>query len=382
MNGDREYDPRLTLHDMETGEVTPVEAGLVHGLDEFAEAWEHQVETPSAMTFEGWQMADDEHPPGGGRPAYRLVYKTLRTIVIPEVKLQMPNLHVNFVNGDVTVGRPIFHGTLGSRKPGHFIVPEWGSVTSDDGNGLRYEFAVNRNVEVQAAQETYPSCNYIEVLYVLNDGVSSTYEDSLSAGRAGIAPFTAMLDLAYGERLLGPVLTEEVGEVFDDWHWNRRLGGRSVALESQANMKLVSGHELSDSLEAAVDRQLGLTEESRASLRVATQWYWEAESQSDPGLGFASYWLVLEALELGQNSNIRPLRIAFSEMLDCDENELRAPIGRLYGQRSALLHGDVRAVDENQVGRIRKLAAGLLHKHLFGVVPDGRVKEVREVLLP
>lgn len=69
-------------------------------------------------------------------------------------------------------------------------------------------------------------------------------------------------------------------------------------------------------------------------------------------------------------------------MLDCDENDLKAPIGRLYGQRSALLHGDVRAVDENQVARIRTLATSLLHKYLFGAVPDERVKEVREALLP
>lgn len=382
MSDDKKYDPRVTLHDTQTGVVTPVEAGLVHGLDEFAEAWEHEVETPVPMTFEGWQMADDQHPPGGGRPAYRLVHKTLRTIVVPEVRLEMPNLLVNFINGDVTVGRPIFHGTLGSRKSGHFIVPEWGSVTSDREKGFQYEYTVNRNVHVQAEQETYPTCNHVEVLYVLNDGVSSEYEASMSAGRAGIAPFTAMLDLSYGERLLGPLLTEEVGEVFDDWHWNRRLGGRTVALESQANMKMLSGQQLSDSLRAAVDRQLGLADESRASLRVAAQWYWEAESQSDPGLAFASYWLVLEALELGQNANIRPLRVAFSAMLDFDENDIKVPIGRLYGQRSALLHGDVRAVDENQVARIRTLATALLHKHLFGAVPDDRVKEVREVLLP
>lgn len=278
--------------------------------------------------------------------------------------------------------KPVFHGTLGSRKSGHFVVPEWGTVSLDESaNGFQYQYAVNREVHVQAAQDTYPACNYIEVLYVLNDGVSSTYESSLSAGRAGIAPFTAMLDLSYGTRLLGPILTEEVGEVFDDWHWNRRLGGRTVALESQAKMKMISGHQLSDSLRTAIDRQLELGDESRASARVAAQWYWEAESQSDLGLSFASYWLVLEALELGQNANIRPLRVAFSAMLGCEENELRVPIGRLYGERSALLHGDVRAVDENQVARVRTLAAALLHKHLFGDVPDDRVKDVRKVLL-
>lgn len=382
-NSDKRYDPRVTLHNVDTGEATPVEADLVQGLDEFSKAWEPQVETPSSLMFEAWQMSDDQHPPGAGRPAYRLVHKTLRTIVVPQVKLAMPNLLVRFANGEVTIGRPIFHGTLGSRKAGHFVVPEWGAATLDKTeNGIKYDYAVNRDVHIQAAQDTYPACNYVEVLYVLNDGVPSTYEASLSAGRAGIAPFTAMLDLSYGDRLLGPILTEEVGEVFDDWHWNRRLGGRTVALESQANMKMISGHQLSDSLRTAVDRQLELGDESRASARVAAQWYWEAESQSDPGLGFASYWLVLEALELGQNANIRPLRLAFSAMLGCNDDDLKEPLGRLYGERSGLLHGNVRVVDENQVVKVRALATALLHKHLFGDVPDDRVQEVRQVLMP
>lgn len=356
---------------------------MVRGLDEFSEAWEPQLETPSPMLFEGWQMSDDEHPPGGGRPGYRIVYKTLRTIVVPQARLEMPNLLVTFTNGEVTIGRPIFHGTLDSRQSGHFIVPEWGSVTPDDGGrGMQYEFTVNTDVHIEAAQDTYPACNYVEVLYVLNDGVPSTYEASMSAGRAGIAPFTATLDLSYGDRLLGPILTEEVGELFDDWHWNRRLGGRTVALESQAKMRTISGHQLVDALRSVVDRQLGLTEQSRASARVAAQWYWEAESQSDPGLGFASYWLVLEALELGENANIRPLRLAFSAMLGCNEDDVKEPLGRLYGERSGLLHGNIRAVDANEVAKVRVLAGALLHKHLLGDVSDDRVKEVRHVLLP
>src|SRR6185437_4305099 len=95
---DKTYDPRVTLRNDETGEITPVVADLVHGLDEFREAWEPQVETPSPMMFEGWQMSDDEHPAGGGRPAYRLVYKALRTVVVPQVRLEMANLLVRFAN--------------------------------------------------------------------------------------------------------------------------------------------------------------------------------------------------------------------------------------------------------------------------------------------
>jgi hypothetical protein len=64
-NSDKTYDPRVTLHNVETGEATPVEADLVQGLDEFSKAWEPQVEAPSSLMFEAWQMSDDQHPPRG-----------------------------------------------------------------------------------------------------------------------------------------------------------------------------------------------------------------------------------------------------------------------------------------------------------------------------
>lgn len=68
-------------------------------------------------------------------------------------------------------------------------------------------------------------------------------------------------------------------------------------------------------------------------------------------------------------------------MLGCNEDDVKESIGRLYGERSGLLHGNVRAV-EHEVAKVRALASALLHKHLFGDVPDERVQEVRKVLLP
>jgi hypothetical protein len=38
---------------------------------------EHRGE-PEWLRTSGWQRVDDEHPPGTGRPAYRVAYKTLR----------------------------------------------------------------------------------------------------------------------------------------------------------------------------------------------------------------------------------------------------------------------------------------------------------------
>ncbi|MCU1556939.1 MAG: hypothetical protein JWN09_934, partial [Microbacteriaceae bacterium] len=73
-----ELDPRVHITDEKTGEVRGVPKSAVTGLDEFAESWKNAVDLPDELTFSGWQMVDDDHPPGKGYPAYRIVYKTIR----------------------------------------------------------------------------------------------------------------------------------------------------------------------------------------------------------------------------------------------------------------------------------------------------------------
>ena len=177
------------------------------------------------------------------RATVGVVHKTIRTVVAPRLNVDMGTLRLTFGNGAVTLGRPVFEGALPSRRPGHFLLPEWGSI-EQEGESFRYEFRQNVGIHVKAHQADTPVGNYVEILYDIGDSSDSSYEGMIAAGRAGVAPLLVMLDLMFGERMLGPLITEEVGEVFEDWHWNRKLGGRTVALESQARPNLLPAQEV------------------------------------------------------------------------------------------------------------------------------------------
>lgn len=77
---ENEFDPRVYVTNGATGERTPVRRDQLSGADEFMESIQVNTELPPEFRFSGWQASDEEHPPGKGRPAYRVVYKTLRTV--------------------------------------------------------------------------------------------------------------------------------------------------------------------------------------------------------------------------------------------------------------------------------------------------------------
>jgi hypothetical protein len=379
VNSSAEVDPRVQIVDAATGNTRPVEANKVKGLDEFIQAWEPQVEKPSPLSFEGWQMADDDHPQGRGKPAYRLVHKTVRTVVAPSLAVDLGTLRLTFGNGVVTLGEPVFEGALPSRRPGHFLLPEWGSIEQREGL-FHYQFTQNVGIHVKAHQTDTPVGNYVEILYVLGDDTDSSYEGMIAAGRAGIAPLLVMLDLMFGERMLGPQITEEVGEVFEDWHWNRMLGGRTIALESQARPNLLPAQDVWAALDPKLDAYLDLDDSSRQRLKIAGQWYWIAEAQADPVMSFISYWLVLESLELGENANIAPLRRRLATLIGVDEKLVKEPIGRLNGIRSGLIHGSMRSVSDHQLERVRVLATSILRHRTLGDLEAEDVERLRRAL--
>ncbi|HTC58525.1 MAG TPA: hypothetical protein VK691_00220, partial [Solirubrobacteraceae bacterium] len=58
---------------------------------------------PDLLVTSGWQDSDDEHPPGEGTPAYRVVYKSLKTF-LPEFEMFWPNLVMRTGHGGVRRG--------------------------------------------------------------------------------------------------------------------------------------------------------------------------------------------------------------------------------------------------------------------------------------
>jgi hypothetical protein len=268
------YDPRVRLGKVGSGESRPVPKDAVHGLDSFADSWESDVELPYELVFSGWQMSDDTHPAGEGQTGYRLVHKTIRTVPSIALDLTFPNIQIRFHNGPITWGEPRFQGALSGRRAGNYMLPEWGSVRVS-GTRREYNFTPNLNVNITAHQDTTPDANYVEILYRLPDGDWTHFADMLGAGRAGVASVTAMLGFMYGERLIGPLITEEVGEVFEDWHWNRLLGGRSVSIESQARAEVIDANQLGQRLKTAMITHIDKAPDERNRIRVAAQWYWK-----------------------------------------------------------------------------------------------------------
>jgi hypothetical protein len=356
------YDPRAWITDAD-GTRRPVRRAATQGLDEFAAAWGHNVSEPESLTFDAWQLADDEHPPGSGQVGYRVVHKTVRTIVYPAVEIAGPNLRVRMANGSINSGEPRFVDTLPERSPGYFLKPEWGEVKESPAGEIGYQAQPDMQIHIDNSEINTPPGNYVEVLYAVPDGVAADFSSVLSAGRAGVAPLVVALELQYGTRLLGPVVTEEVEDLFEDGHWNRRLGGRHIRLESQANMQLIHAQAavgfLSDVLQGQVDR----TEEQRRRTRVASQWYLRGSSKPDLTLSYIAYWLVLEALELEENANIAPLKTAVARLLQVEPRSIAKQLGRLYAMRNKLVHGSIGTVSQEQVNDVRSIAVALLEWH-------------------
>lgn len=365
------------VHDAQTGEFR----GNVTGLQNFRDSWKQNVDVPHQMVFSGWQMVDENHPVETGAPGYRLVHKTIRKVPFPMVELSFGTLLLRFTNGEVTVGEPLIESGLQARRAGEFLIPEWGEIRADENSTHGYHFQPGQQINFRANQQTFPPGNFVEILCQLGEDVGSTYAEQVAAGRALVAPLTTMLDMFYGERLLGPVLTEEVGELFADWHWNRKLGGRSVGLESQARIDLVDGNQFINNIGPAVDRFLDdLDEEVHQRVRIASQWYWQAEGEPDEVLRFVGYWLVVEALELGENSNISPVKEKVANLLGVTKAEITDQVGLLYSKRNKLLHGKLRVTTVGDVTRVRALATTLLESHLLGKVSPERQAALRDAM--
>lgn len=372
-----EYDPRVRIFDESTGESRPVPKDAVVGLDDFIKGWQSNKELPDELSFQAWQMVDEAHPGGSGAPGYRIVYKTVRTVPFPEVHAEVSNLRLSFANGPVTFGRPIFHGTVPGRRTGSYLVPEWGKMNIENGVPSGYTYQPNPDVRIEGYQRTTPDGNHVEILYRLPAGDWGEYDEMIAAGRAGVAPLTAILDLVYGERLIGPTIAEEVGEIFDDWHWNRRLGGRSLFVESQARLEVANGHAFSATLKGIINDWASKSDELRARIRIALQWYWRADAEVDPVQRYISYWLCVEALELGENQNILPVKDTVAGLLGVQRSDVGNAVGRIYGIRNRLVHGVMREVDGESLDRLRALAVALLEHHSLGAVSDERLSDLQ-----
>ena len=370
-----ELDPRARLHHAD-GTFEYVRREDLKGLDDFLAAWQQNTNLPHEQSFSAWQMVDEDHPVDGGVPGYRIVYKTVRTVFGPELRIDASNLFVRFGNYEVTWGETRFPNAMPHRREGQWMVPQWGGVEWNGGGG-RYTPDPDREIQISAHQETTPHGNFVELLYRLPNAESLTYAEKLTLGRSRTGPLTAAMDLLWGERILGPLVTEEVGAVFDDWHWNRLMGGPTVMWEGQAAFKNMIGPEIDQAIDIAFKINREQTEAERDRIRTAAQWYWRADRESDPVMRYLSYWLCVEAVALEPGGHkIGPVKTMVAAILDTTAATVSG-VGRLYNIRSEIAHGHSSAVTGEAVAGVRAIAEAVLSRRVLGRVSPERVTTLR-----
>ncbi len=319
----------------------------------------------------GWQRSDQQHPPGNGNLGYRAVYKTLKLIPFPSVHLSWPNLRVRMVVEGVEFGGFSVKGdAIPSIFPNKLLLPEYIEI-SQDGNSITYHGETNLMWEFTAYSKEFPPSGIVEILLEVEN---SDENDIISKGRRKVSPILTILDLVYGERLIGALITEEVVELFPDGHWNRRMISPSVGSESQLNMRKIENSQI-EQMRRSIDAYQGFGEGDRKNTALATDWFWKSEKEEDRIDRFIQLWICLEALEM-PTTNIKPISERLALITSEDYDFWKEPIGRLFGKRSDLVHGNSNEVDEHEIVILRGIAKTLLANRLGGIRNPELVQEL------
>jgi hypothetical protein len=321
-----------------------------------------------------WQGPDDAHPLGAGQTAYRVVYKTLKMVPYPAIQLTLPNLRVVFRNGDVDRGRATVSRTIPGRSPRHIVLPEYGRLVEQPG-GASYLGSPDMSVEIQSEEDTVQALSYVEIIVHLDDvDPDSTYEELLARGRRAIGPLKTMLDLKFGPRLLAMPITEEIGETFDNWHWNRHDYTALLTVESQAALVRLEPATVVDEVFPLIEREQDLPEEEHRRLGLACQWYWRADAEPDRVTRYINWWIIVECLDMRKENDLAAVRRRLSRLFGLDGGRW-GDVGRLYRLRSNLVHGNDWEVPDQQLQQVELLARVLLTSRLLFAVPDALGQE-------
>jgi hypothetical protein len=319
----------------------------------------------------GWQRSDEEHPSGSGIIGYRAVYKTLKLIPFPAVNLSWPNLRVRMLVENVEFGGMNVKGNaIPSIFPNKLLLPVYIEI-KEEGNSINYKGKTNLKFEFDAYKQEFPMSGIVEMFLEMED---ENEADVISKGRRRLSPILTILDLVYGERLIGALITEEVVELFPDGHWNRKVISPSVGPESQLDMEKIQKAQIGQ-MKTSIETYNSFGEIDRKNVALATDWFWKSEREADRIDRFIQLWISLEALEM-PTSNIKPISKRLATITTKNYNFWKDPIGRLFGKRSDLVHGNSNEVDEYEIIILRGIVKILLANRLGEIRNNELVREI------
>jgi hypothetical protein len=327
---------------------------------------------PDFFRASGWQDADDEHPPGEGVPAYRVVYKTLKTY-LPDVNMIWPNLVMRTGHGSVRRGGMRLGEVVPLRREGHWLLPQ-PRATVIDGSTMTFKPSGVANFEFHAWQEQIEELFFVEL--VLHTTVERP-DRRLAEGRSRLASLKTFIELVFGSRVLGALVTEGLGEVFPDGHFNRSLESDAVGNEWQMDLAAVTPDELSAWLKVTLAKYLQRPLEELQRIGLACDWYWRSTQTSDLVTEYLELWFVGETIAMPNTTNVRPVRERLSAAFGGFEDEWNDLVGSHLSRRSKLVHGNTkREVAEEDVESLLDLVQALLELE-FGIDNPERRESLR-----
>lgn len=320
----------------------------------------------------GWQRSDDGHPPGSGTPAYRVVYKTLKTY-LPEIEMTWPNLILRAGHGDVDRGGVDLGGAMQARREHRWILPQSGDVEID-GQTMTFRPRETKNFEFRAWQEEVEGVFFVELIL---DTTEESADRRMAEGRRRLGYLKTLIELSFGPRVLGALLAEELGEVFPDGHFNRNLQSEQVGNEWQMGLAAVAPDQVEEWARHPLGTLVGRTGQDRERLSLACDWYWRSTQTADLVTEYLELWFVVEAVAMPDTTDVRPVHERLAAALGGDQSDWAELVGRHFGRRSKLVHGRVRReVSEADVDGLRDLVQALLELE-FGIENAERANRLR-----
>lgn len=315
----------------------------------------------------GWQLDDEEHPAGEGESAYRVVYKTLRVVLMP-VEISGNGLWVKFRHGTVDRGGAIAERALRAHRD-RWVLPETGVMVPDGDGFLRYEPRINMHWDFKPLQDTIDDVFFVEFVVTTD---SSEPEEQLREGREHLALPKTTLDLKLGQRVLGLMLTEEVGEVFPDGHFNRWLVFPATGAESQLDVEAVEKEPVirwNEELSQLMDKPV----EERRRLQLGCEWYWAAIHADDPVTEYLHLWFVVEAVTMPKDRSDQQVRKFLADRLGGKPQDWRETVRLHSDRRGGIVHGNRRRrIELEAVAELRDLVEGILEMELGSLHPERR----------
>ncbi|MGA2767974.1 MAG: hypothetical protein ABSF24_06625 [Candidatus Bathyarchaeia archaeon] len=268
--------------------------------------------------------------------SYRIVFRSLKTVDFEEELFLARNFLLR-VTRKALPSFAIHVSGIECQDRGFYSVPD-----------------EERIIKVEAGRREFQPDNYLE-LFVFS--TEETTNRVLSDGSMKAQPILALIHLILGERALDSKIVEDTQELelkFDKaaveegvgktkLNYTSRCCMNSPVIRNEAAFTIVNlfpqgVKELIDSFV----KYMKMDELDRKRVNVALRWFYKGAREKVVEDRFLALWISLEAITMQGKTDVRLAKQFLAKMMNIPISavEPKLEIGRMFGYRSSLVHGE------------------------------------------